>query len=139
MPEAERVARVDEVIKQLGLSERADVMVGDELHPSLSGGQRKRVSIAMELLADRPVMFVDEPTSGLDSVTASEVVQLLCQLAEQYQKTVVCTIHQPTWDMLQHFHQLLVLAKGQVVYSGKVPALVQYINTCSPRRRARAT
>jgi len=55
----ERAARVEEVMSQLNLLERADVMVGDDLNPSLSGGQRKRVSIAMELLADRPVLFVD--------------------------------------------------------------------------------
>merc|ERR1711959_829487 len=124
----ERAARVEEVMSQLNLLERADVMVGDDLNPSLSGGQRKRVSIAMELLADRPVLFVDEPTSGLDSVTAAEVVELLCELAERSRKTIICTIHQPTWDMLQRFHALLVLAKGQVVYDGQVTGLVEYIH-----------
>merc|ERR1711977_2263 len=93
----ERAARVEEVMSQLNLLERADVMVGDDLNPSLSGGQRKRVSIAMELL-------------------------------ERSRKTIICTIHQPTWDMLQRFHALLVLAKGQVVYDGQVTGLVEYIH-----------
>lgn len=114
-PEA-RCARVDSVLAALGLSHRADVLIGDVDNPSLSGGQRKRVSIAVELLADRPVLFLDEPTSGLDSSSAHEVCQLLCNLAKTQNKTIVCTIHQPTFASLCCFSNLLVLAKGQVVY-----------------------
>lgn len=127
LPAETRSARVHEVMADLGLSERADVLIGDDLNPSLSGGQKKRVSIAMELLADRPVLFVDEPTSGLDSVTADEVCQLLCDLAKRRGKTIVCTIHQPTWEMLKRFHSLLLLARGRVCYRGAVPGLVEYM------------
>ena len=65
--------RVKAVLKTVGMWERKDVVIGSVLEVGLSGGQRKRVSIAMELIADRPVLLLDEPTSGLDSCTAGEV------------------------------------------------------------------
>merc|ERR1712086_159092 len=67
------------------------------------------------------------PTSGLDSVTAHEVCELVCGLAKQHHKTIICTIHQPTFATLQCFSKLLVLAKGRVVYDGPPDGIIDYM------------
>ena len=87
---AERAARVEEVVQDLSLEECLDVLVGNEDIKGLSGGERKRVSIGMELLTNPSIMFLDEPTSGLDSKIAKDVVELLQKLA-QGGRTVICT------------------------------------------------
>jgi len=87
--------RVSDVLKSLSLTECADVFVGSVEKKGISGGQRKRVSIATELLSNPCVLCVDEPTSGLDSKTAEDVVVILKELAHgENQRTVICTIHQ---------------------------------------------
>ena len=87
---SERRERVEEVIKELGLARSADTRIGD-----LSGGEKRRLSVASELLTDPKLLFCDEPTSGLDSHMAASVVDLLLGLAAQG-RTVICTIHQPS-------------------------------------------
>lgn len=121
--------RVDAVMKSLGIYERRNVRVGNALDPTLSGGQKKRLSIAIELLADRPILMVDEPTSGLDAATADDVTRVLCSLANERNMTVICTIHQPTFTSLLRFHQLIVLDSGCTVYRGPVPKIVDYLAT----------
>ena len=86
----ERAARVDQVVRDLSLEGCLDVLVGNEDIKGLSGGERKRVSIGMELLTNPSIMFLDEPTSGLDSKIAKDVVELLQKLAEAG-RTVICT------------------------------------------------
>ena len=97
---SERTERVEEVIKELGLASSANTMIGD-----LSGGERRRLSVASELLTDPKLLFCDEPTSGLDSHMAASVVDLLLGLAAQG-RTVICTIHQPSsqvFNLKAHF------------------------------------
>jgi hypothetical protein len=84
---------------------------------ALSGGERKRLSLAVELLTDPPLLLCDEPTTGLDSYSASTVVEKLHHLACRG-KAVLCSIHQPTSDMLSCFHKLILLAGGRVVFHG---------------------
>lgn len=80
---------VDQVLKQLGLSHVADSRVGDASKRGLSGGEKKRLSVAVELVTDPAILFVDEPTSGLDSFSALQVIQTLSDLAKKSEKTVL--------------------------------------------------
>jgi len=94
----------------------------------LSGGERRRVSIGVDLIHDPAVLFLDEPTSGLDSTSALQIMQILSQMALQRQRTVLLTIHQPSYRILATVHKFLVLAKGYVVYHGPVSGMVTYFN-----------
>lgn len=83
----------------------------------ISGGERKRLSFASEILTDPSLMFCDEPTSGLDSFMALNVVQVLKHLTENG-KTVITTIHQPSSEIFSLFDKILLLAEGRIAFLG---------------------
>merc|ERR1719204_798622 len=112
MKKAERRERVEQVIKELGLAKSANTMIGN-----LSGGEKRRLSVASELLTDPKLLFCDEPTSGLDSHMAASVVDLLLGLAGQG-RTVIWTIYQPSSQVFATFDRLLLLAEGRTAYLG---------------------
>jgi ABC-type multidrug transport system ATPase subunit len=91
----ERQRIVEDLILELGLTSCADVKVGNAFIKGISGGERKRTSIGVELITNPSIIFLDEPTTGLDSTTALQVILLLKTLAKQG-KTVISTIHQPS-------------------------------------------
>lgn len=90
--------------------------IGSHLKKTISGGERKRTSIGVEIITDPNIIFLDEPTSGLDSFTALKIVRLLHKLAKDYGKTVVSTIHQPSTESFKEFDNLMLLIDGNIVY-----------------------
>ncbi|MBC7817212.1 MAG: FHA domain-containing protein, partial [Planctomycetaceae bacterium] len=102
--------RIDAVLAQLGLAGIDDVLIGSPTRKGISGGQRKRVNLAMELLTDPSVLFLDEPTSGLSSEDTLIVMEVLRQLADSG-KTILLTIHQPSLEAFSKLDNVVVVAK----------------------------
>jgi ABC-type multidrug transport system ATPase subunit/ABC-type multidrug transport system permease subunit len=120
MGRAAKEQKVYEVEKQLGISSIRDSLIGsaDGKGRGISGGEKRRVGIACELVTSPSILFLDEPTSGLDAYNAFNVIECLVTLAKTYKRTVIFTIHQPRSNIVSLFDGLLLLAKGQTVYSG---------------------
>ncbi|CAG9325641.1 unnamed protein product [Blepharisma stoltei] len=121
----EHVDRVNGIIQDLRLMKCADNVIGSITKKGLSGGERKRVCIGMELITDPIVLLLDEPTSGLDSFTAEVVVDLLIEQARKG-RTVMSTIHQPSTSIFDKFDRLVLLAEGHLVYQGKARDSTKY-------------
>lgn len=112
----------DSILKQLGLSEQIDSSV-----KTLSGGQQKRLSIAIELVSDPKILFLDEPTTGLDSSSSTQCIQLLKNLAREG-RTIICSIHTPSARLFDQFDHLYVLARGNCIYQGSNKNLVPFLS-----------
>ncbi|KAH0835993.1 putative ATP-dependent permease [Fonsecaea pedrosoi] len=130
--------RVIEVMQQLGIYHIKDQVIGSEEGNGrgISGGEKRRVGIACELVTSPSILFLDEPTSGLDAFNAFNVVECLVTLAKTYNRTVIFTIHQPRSNIVALFDQLILLAKGQTVYSGPFSSCQSYFDhigySCPP-------
>ncbi|EKM56050.1 uncharacterized protein PHACADRAFT_122183 [Phanerochaete carnosa HHB-10118-sp] len=120
VPITEKRARVDDVIDKLGLTKVRDVRIGDGEKRGISGGEMRRVSIGLELVALPDVLILDEPTSGLDSVSAAKVTKVLHAVAhdEQNPTVVIASVHQPSSQLYHSFDQVLLLSHGRALYSG---------------------
>eukprot|EP00835_Amoeboradix_gromovi_P000533 NODE_19_length_39463_cov_0.396073.p1 type:complete len:773 gc:universal NODE_19_length_39463_cov_0.396073:2944-626(-) len=114
----EKNARVAEVMEELGITHVANSFIGGNGLRGISGGERRRVSIACELVKNPLILFLDEPTSGLDSYNALNVIQCLSKLAINYNRTIITTIHQPRSDIFAMFDQIILLSHGLLMYSG---------------------
>ena len=123
-----RKSLVEEMLNDLGLSGCADTLVGGGLIRGLSGGEKKRTSVGMELICNPSVLFLDEPTTGLDSFIALNIVKLIATIAKKYGRTIIATIHQPSSRIFEYFDKLLLLSKGITVYMGKAQKAISYFN-----------
>lgn len=114
--------RIKRILEAIGMYETRQTESGH-----LSGGQKKRLSVALELVTNPPIMFLDEPTSGLDSSTSTQLISLLKKLADEG-RTIICTIHQPSALMFQMFDHLFAIADGQCIYTGSTNNLVPFLS-----------
>eukprot|EP01104_Vermistella_antarctica_P018239 TRINITY_DN6684_c0_g1_i1.p1 TRINITY_DN6684_c0_g1~~TRINITY_DN6684_c0_g1_i1.p1 ORF type:complete len:692 (+),score=176.21 TRINITY_DN6684_c0_g1_i1:91-2166(+) len=123
----ERECRVSDVINELGLAKVRDSKIGTQFNRGLSGGEKKRVNVACEMITDPSLLFVDEPTTGLDGYNAFSVMESLHNLANQG-RTIVCTIHQPRSTIFDLFDRLMILSQGRCVYFGPARDAVAYFS-----------
>eukprot|EP00457_Paulinella_chromatophora_P001442 gb/GEZN01001444.1/.p1 GENE.gb/GEZN01001444.1/~~gb/GEZN01001444.1/.p1 ORF type:complete len:724 (-),score=147.90 gb/GEZN01001444.1/:876-2978(-) len=122
----EKLDRVERTIDLLHLNKCADTQVGDSLQKGISGGELKRLAVALSMLTQPSALFLDEPTSGLDALAALQIVRQLQDLARSG-RTVVATIHQPSSDIFHLFDRIILLAQGEIVYDGPREELVNYL------------
>ncbi|CAB9508541.1 Putative white-brown complex homolog protein 30 [Seminavis robusta] len=117
--EEELVEITNKMLDELHLDSCADTIVGGALLKGISGGERKRTSVGVELVCKPKLIFLDEPTSGLDSFNALELVQVLKDVALEESASVILTIHQPSSEIWELFDRLTLLNRGRVMYEGR--------------------
>lgn len=115
---------IDGTIIEMGLQDCADRLIGNWHLRGISGGEKKRLSIALEILTRPRLLFLDEPTSGLDSASAFFVVQTLRNVARDG-RTVISSIHQPSSEVFALFDDLFLLSGGETVYFGEAKMAIE--------------
>eukprot|EP00004_Rigifila_ramosa_P022572 TRINITY_DN6181_c0_g1_i2.p1 TRINITY_DN6181_c0_g1~~TRINITY_DN6181_c0_g1_i2.p1 ORF type:complete len:1409 (+),score=349.19 TRINITY_DN6181_c0_g1_i2:379-4227(+) len=133
----DKYARVEETIKLLNLKHCADTIVGNEMLRGVSGGEKKRVTIGVEAVLNRPMMFIDEPTTGLDAPAAFEVMRATRALADKGY-TIISSVLQPGAELFSLFDTLLLLSQGESIYFGPSRDAVAYFRNlhivCPPTK-----
>ncbi|XP_078081256.1 broad substrate specificity ATP-binding cassette transporter ABCG2-like, partial [Mustelus asterias] len=124
----ERTKRVNSLIKDLRLTKVENTKIGTSFARGISDGEKKKASIAMELVRDPGVLFLDEPTSGLDTSNANTVLHLLRRLA-RHGKTIIFSVHQPRYSMFKQFDSLTLLTNGKLMYHGHAKHCIDYFKT----------
>lgn len=115
------------MLEELGLTKCADTIVGGPLLKGISGGERKRTSVGVELVVKPALVFLDEPTSGLDSYSAMQLIQVLKKVANAG-SSVLFTIHQPSSDVFNSFDRIILMNSGQVMATGKVDEMYPFFS-----------
>lgn len=127
--EEDLVALVNKTLKDLGLFDKKDLKVGNAMNKTISGGQRKRLNIALELIREPSILFVDEPTSGLSSRDSENVMELLSEITQKG-KLIFVVIHQPSSIIYKMFDRMLILDQGgHLIYYGNPVEAVVYFKT----------
>lgn len=122
MTKSEKRERAETTIREMGLQESVDTRIGGWSVKGLSGGQKRRVSICIEILTRPNLLFLDEPTSGLDSAASYHVMSRIIGLARRDGTTVVASIHQPSAEVFELFRNLCLLSSGRTIYFGSTTA-----------------
>eukprot|EP00118_Oscarella_pearsei_P013876 m.114964 g.114964 ORF g.114964 m.114964 type:complete len:670 (+) comp37527_c0_seq1:84-2093(+) len=129
MTKKEKLTMVDHAIEALRIKHCEQTIFGNAFVTGMSGGEKKRASIAAELLTDPAIMMLDEPTSGLDSSSARSLLQTLKHLAKEEQKTLIASIHQPNTQCYNEFDKVLLLCEGEIAYIGPTNAVMEYFSS----------
>jgi len=122
---SEKEERAAAVVSELGLTKVRDSFIGSEFQRGVSGGEKKRVNVGIELVCNPSVIFLDEPTTGLDSFQANNVVGM-CRDIARAGRTVVATIHQPRSSIFEMIDYLVLLSEGRMAYFGPAADAIQY-------------
>lgn len=118
MTKEQKIQKAEEVLLKMGLKDCADNLIGNDLIKGISGGEKRRVTIAVQILTEPRILLLDEPLSGLDAFTALSIMDVLRGLSNEG-RTLIITIHQPRSDLFTHFGNVLLLARGgHPVYAG---------------------
>ena len=120
IPLSEKQAMVEKMLTSLGLQDCADTYIGDEMIRGISGGEKKRTSIGIELVMRPKLVFLDEPTSGLDSYASFNVIKLLNGLAASHGCNILCSIHQPSSEAFHSFQRVMLLTRGESLFMGAI-------------------
>lgn len=123
VPAAEKTARVKALLNELGLGHVSGSRIGNDDIRGISGGERRRVSIGVDVIHDPAVLLLDEPTSGLDSAAALQIVARLKSMSEFHGRTIILSIHQPGFRILELINSILLLSNGSVVHHGSLEML----------------
>ncbi|CAI5757251.1 unnamed protein product [Candida verbasci] len=118
---------INKLIRQYGLLDCADTIIGSEFTKGISGGEKRRLSIAIQLLSKPKILLLDEPTSGLDSFTALSILKLLQFIAKENKTTIILTIHQPNEEMLKEIDKILIISFGEIIFDGNSNQLNSYL------------
>ncbi|XP_019420525.1 PREDICTED: ABC transporter G family member 11-like isoform X2 [Lupinus angustifolius] len=131
MSKGEKKERADFIIREMGLQETINTRIGGWGCKGISGGQKRRVSICIEILTQPKLLFLDEPTSGLDSAASYYVMRSIATLQKKdnIQRTVIASIHQPSTEVFQLFSNLCLLSSGTVVYFGPASAASEFFTS----------
>ncbi|XP_077212782.1 uncharacterized protein LOC143847870 [Tasmannia lanceolata] len=126
MSKSEKKERAEMTINEMGLQDAANTRIGGWDSKGLSGGQKRRLSICIEILTRPKLLFLDEPTSGLDSAASYHVMSKIVGLAQHHRRTVIASIHQPCSEVFELFHNLCLLSSGRAVYFGPASAANEF-------------
>lgn len=123
---AGRKAMTDRLLSAFGLNSAAENLIGTPIRKGISGGQKRRVSVASQLVTSPKILFLDEPTSGLDSTASREVMSYIRQVARELKLVVIASIHQPSAQTFALFDKLALLSQGKLCYFGPVSEVDPY-------------
>ncbi|OBA22637.1 P-loop containing nucleoside triphosphate hydrolase protein [Metschnikowia bicuspidata var. bicuspidata NRRL YB-4993] len=126
MPRDERKALVEKTVDFFGLTKQKSTIVGTPVQKGLSGGQKRRLSVACQVVTKPSVLFLDEPTSGLDSTASFEVMNTLKKFAKEENVIIIASIHQPSTLTFDLFDNVMFLTEGKIAYAGPRESLNQY-------------
>ncbi|KAL4760005.1 putative ABC transporter [Aspergillus foveolatus] len=126
---SERVERIHTLLESFGIQNQASTLVGTPIRKGISGGQKRRVSVASQLITCPKILFLDEPTSGLDSTASYEVISYVRKLARANKLIIIASIHQPSTATFQLFDKLLLLSGGKTCYYGPVKQVPSYFGS----------